>query len=104
MKRTEAMRRITLVAAAVCVAAGTPMLADDSQGFVRVVEGAATLIRVEDGQPEAAQENMPALAGDRLSLAPGSRVEVILPDGHRLRLADSADLELVALARSLDDD
>ena len=98
------MRRITLVAAALCVAAGAPVLADeDSQGFLRVVEGAATLIRVEDGQPEAARENTPALAGDRLSLAPGSRVEVILPDGHRLRLAESADLELVALARSLDE-
>ncbi|HEX2465408.1 MAG TPA: FecR domain-containing protein, partial [Thermoanaerobaculia bacterium] len=100
------MRRITLVAAALCVAAASaPLLADeDSQGFLRVVEGAATLIRVEDGQPEAARENTPALAGDRLSLAPGSRVEVILPDGHRLRLAESADLELVALARSLDED
>ncbi len=87
-----------------CVAAGAPALADeDSQGFLRVVEGAATLIRVEDGQPEAARENMPALAGDRLALSPGSRVEVILPDGHRLRLAESADLELVALARSLDE-
>ena len=98
------MRRIHVVAAALCVAAGAPLLADEgSQGFLRVVEGAATLIRVEDGRPEAAQENTPALAGDRLSLAPGSRVEVILPDGHRLRLADSADLELVALARSLDE-
>ena len=98
------MRRITVVAAALCIAGGEPLLADeDSQGFLRVVEGAATLIRVEDGQPEAARENTPALAGDRLSLAPGSRVEVILPDGHRLRLAESADLELVALARSLDE-
>jgi hypothetical protein len=99
------MRRITVVAAAICVGAGFPLLAqEDSQGFLRVVEGAATLIRVEDGQPEAARENTPALAGDRLSLAPGSRVELILPDGHRLRLAESADLELVALARSLDED
>jgi hypothetical protein len=104
MKRIGAMRRITLVAAALSVAAGAPSVAEqDSQGFLRVVEGAATLIRVEDGRPEAARENTPALAGDRLSLAPGSRVEVILPDGHRLRLAQSADLALVALARSLDE-
>ena len=94
-----------VVAAALCVAAGAPCSpTKTSQGFLRVVEGAATLIRVEDGRPEAAQENTPALAGDRLSLAPGSRVEVILPDGHRLRLAESADLELVALARSLDEE
>ena len=80
------------------------MAADDAQGFLRVVEGEATLIRVEDRQPEQARENTPALSGDRLSLSPGTRVEVILPDGHRLRLAESADLELTSLARSLDEE
>jgi hypothetical protein len=71
------------------------------QGFFRVVEGDATLIRVEDGRPEAARENAPALDGDRVVLTAGSRVEIILADGHRLRLGRSAELELVALARSL---
>ena len=39
------MRRTTSVAAALlCVAASAPLVADDAQGFLRVVEGEATLI------------------------------------------------------------
>jgi len=101
------MRRTTILVAALTAVslhgAGASARAEQ-HGFFRVIEGDATLTRVENGRPEAARENAPALAGDRVWLSAGARVEILLADDHRLRLADGADLELVALARSLDED
>src|SRR5688500_8872249 len=104
MRETSSMRR-TPILVVLLFAAAVPCLAaeyESEQGFFRVVEGEATLVRVEDGEPEQAQVNSPVLPGDRVWLSGDARVEVILPDAHRVRLGDGADLELVALARSLD--
>ncbi|HVR29832.1 MAG TPA: DUF6600 domain-containing protein [Thermoanaerobaculia bacterium] len=106
MKVAATMRTLILLSAALCAAAapGRAAAYEPEQGFFRVVESDATLVRIESGEPEAARENTPALTGDRVWLSPGARVEIILPDSHRVRLGESADLELVALARSLDEE
>jgi hypothetical protein len=68
--------------------------------YVRILEGAAGLLPGEGGDPVEARLHQPVLAGDRLTVAAGGRVEVELSDWNRLRLAGDAAvvLDRVALA------
>jgi hypothetical protein len=79
--------------------------ADSSYGFVRTLEGAATLLEI-GGQPPAQGDrtdlevNAPVLDGDRVWVTRGSRLELVLPDRSLLRLDGSTEVSLDRLAYS----
>jgi uncharacterized protein DUF6600/FecR-like protein len=70
---------------------------DGSYGYVRVLEGAATLIQ-GDGSRSAAEVNQPVVPGDRIEVARRGRLELVLPDRNLLRLDGGSDLVLEQLA------
>ncbi len=76
---------------------------DQNYGFLRVVEGAVTVLSA-DGSSEPAEPNLPLLTGDLLSLAEEAHVEAILADRTRLRLGPGSELQLAAVAFSADGD
>ena len=58
----------------------------------------------DDPHPQAAQVNIPLVRGDRFELAEGARLELVLADRQKLHLGSAASIELVSLARSLDEE
>ncbi len=73
---------------------------DAGYSYVRNLVGDATLVQGDDGARDDLQINQPVLAGDRLWVAPGSRVEMLLSDGNLLRLDGDSELVLTRLAGS----
>jgi len=87
--------------------AATPGLPDadgwtGSYSYVRVLEGSATLIQGDNGDREQLQVNQPVLVGDRIWVAPRSRVEVVLSDRNLLRIDAGSEVVFDALAGSPD--
>jgi hypothetical protein len=62
-----------------------------SYGYLRVVEGKATLTPA-DGESAAAEINQPVLAGDHLSVPARGHVEIILADHNVLRVDGGSEL------------
>lgn len=75
---------------------------DGSYGYLRVVEGPATLIQSGTDDRESAEINQPVLAGDRLQVPARSRVEIMLADRNIVRLDGGSELLLERLASSPD--
>lgn len=75
---------------------------DGSYGYVRLLDGSATLIQGDTGERVRAAVNEPLLAGDRLFAAGESRIEVLLADGNVVRVGDRAEVRFRALANSGD--
>lgn len=90
---------------------------DESYGYVRSLEGRATLIPAPSVEAyddrdrsfgDAGERltdieiNQPLLRGDRLSVPRGSRLEAVLPDGNLLRLDGGSEVLLKRLAGSAD--
>lgn len=92
------------VACVLAVLLSPPLAAQDaySYGFIRVVEGYADLVQAASGTQVEAIANYPLLVGDQLRLAPGARLEAVLPDGSYLRLGESSELRLSRVALSAD--
>jgi len=81
--------------------AEAPAPADGSYGYFRVVEGGASVYQ-GSGERAAAEVNQPLLAGDRVVVPRGSRVEIVLPDHNLLRLDGGSEVALDRLAGSAD--
>lgn len=83
-----------------------PTWSEFAYTYFRVIEGAATLFPVATGdepvEPEEVVENQPVLAGDRLAVGPGARLELVLSDGTLLRIEGEAELIFDRIARSPD--
>lgn len=81
-----------------------PAWSESAYTYFRVVEGTATLFPVATGdepvEPEEVVENQPVLAGDRLAIGPGARIELVLSDGTLLRIEGEAELIFDRIARS----
>ena len=75
---------------------------DGSYGYVRTLEGSATLMQGDTGERVAVSVNEPLLAGDRLFAAGESRLEILLADGNIVRVGDRAEVLLRELANSGD--
>lgn len=80
---------------------------DNSYGYLRVVEGAATLVQTGSSQDRGgtrvpAEVNQPVLAGDRLEVPSRSHVELVLADRNLLRIDGGSELVLEHLAASPD--
>lgn len=75
---------------------------DGSYGYVRAIEGSATLIPTGSSDRDTAELNQPVLAGDRLIVAGRSRMELVLADRNILRLDGGSELILERLAASPD--
>jgi hypothetical protein len=71
-------------------------------GYVRVLEGAATLTQGGSGNQSALELNQPVMAGDRISVQPRSRLELLLADHNIVRLDGGSEIELAQLAASPD--
>ncbi|MEZ5333187.1 MAG: DUF6600 domain-containing protein [Thermoanaerobaculia bacterium] len=79
-------------AALVSAALAAPLAAQEgAAAYLRTVEGYADHV-LSQGEAFQAAINYPVVPGDRLVLAPGTRLEVVLPDGSAVRAADEADL------------
>lgn len=101
--RTSAFRRRLGVCGLVTLAA-VPLAAQQDEGaaaYLRTVEGYADHVLAQ-GEAFQAGINYPVVPGDRLVLAPGTRLEVVLPDGSAVRAADEADLLVSAVAGTLE--
>ncbi len=68
-----------------------PAAETGSYGYLRVVEGKATLTPA-DGDSAAAEINQPVLAGDHLSVPSRGHVEIILADHNVLRVDGGSEL------------
>jgi hypothetical protein len=71
-------------------------------GYVRLVEGAATLTPAGGDEAAAAEVNQPVLAGDRVSVPRHAKVEILLADQNILRVDGGSELILERLAASPD--
>jgi hypothetical protein len=74
---------------------------DESYGYFRVVQGQATA-SAASGERAGVEVNQPVLAGDRLDVPRGSRLEIVLPDHNLLRLDGGTEVVLERLAGSAD--
>ncbi|HVR97744.1 MAG TPA: DUF6600 domain-containing protein [Thermoanaerobaculia bacterium] len=74
----------------------------DGYGYIRVLEGQATLIQAGSGDRDPAEINQPLLVGDRLIVPGRSRLEIVLADGNLVRLDGGSELILEHLADSPD--
>jgi hypothetical protein len=73
-----------------------------SYGYIRVVEGSATLMQAGSGDRVPAEINQPLMVGDRIQVADGAKVEIILADRNMVRLDGGSELLLEHLAASPD--
>ncbi|MGH9382425.1 MAG: DUF6600 domain-containing protein [Thermoanaerobaculia bacterium] len=86
------------------------LLADTSRaqtgspyGYVRTLEGTATLAPADgEEEPFATSINQPVLPGDRLYVDPGTRLEVVLPEGTRVRAGGDTELGFAVLGAEED--
>ena len=77
---------------------------DDQQsyGYLRLVEGEATLVQAGTDARIPADVNQPVLAGDRVSVPDKAKVELVLADRNLVRLDGGSELVLEHLAASPD--
>ncbi|HYL05292.1 MAG TPA: FecR family protein, partial [Thermoanaerobaculia bacterium] len=73
-----------------------------SYGYLRLVEGSATIIPASSGNTAAAEVNQPIMAGDRISVPQRGRVEVVLADHNIVRLDGDTQVAFTRLANSAD--
>ena len=75
---------------------------DGSYGYLRALDGSATLIQGDTRERVQLAVNEPVLAGDRIFVSGESRVEIVLADGNVVRIGNQAELLFRALANSAD--
>ncbi len=74
----------------------------ESYGYFRTLDGSATVFSRGESGSSAVEINQPLLSGDHVRVAPGSRLEVVLPDRTRVRIDGGSEVEFEALAGSAD--
>ncbi|HZI64725.1 MAG TPA: DUF6600 domain-containing protein, partial [Thermoanaerobaculia bacterium] len=95
-------RSLPLLALALLAGALPVEAAETSYGYVRSLEGTATLAPAGGGGSEDLNLNQPLMAGDRVIVGPRSRLELALADYNLVRLDEGSDLLLEQLAFSAD--
>ncbi|WP_420616487.1 DUF6600 domain-containing protein [Candidatus Palauibacter sp.] len=75
---------------------------DGSYGYLRALDGSATLIQGDTRERIQLSVNEPVLVGDRIFASGESRVEIVLADGNLVRIGDRSELLFRALANSAD--
>ena len=75
---------------------------DGSYGYLRALDGSATLVQGDTRERVQLAVNEPILAGDRIFASGESRVEILLADGSLVRIGNGAELLFRALANSPD--
>jgi FecR protein len=73
-----------------------------SYGYLRLVEGSATVTQASSGSTVAAGVNQPIMVGDRIMVPPRGRVEVVLADRNIVRIDGDTRLQFTRLANSAD--
>ncbi len=73
-----------------------------SYGYLRLVEGSATVVPASSGNTSAAEINQPIMVGDRISVPPRGRVEAVLADHNIVRLDGDTQVVFTRLANSAD--
>ena len=96
--------RLALALGLLALAVPARAESDGGYGYVRVVEGSASVTQAGTSERASAEVNQPILAGDRISVANRSRLELVLADGNILRVDGGSDLILERLAASPDRD
>ncbi|HYU34505.1 MAG TPA: DUF6600 domain-containing protein [Thermoanaerobaculia bacterium] len=100
----KALTRRVGLALGFCALAALPASAeyDNGYGYLRAVEGSATLMQAGSGTRTPAELNQPVLPGDRLLVPARSRVEIVLADRNLLRIDGGSEVVLERLAASPD--
>ncbi len=75
---------------------------DGSYGYLRALDGSATLIQGDTRERIQLAVNEPVLVGDRIFASDETRIEIALADGNLVRIGDQAELLFRALANSAD--
>ena len=91
-----------LILLALPLAAAAQSGEETSYGYLRTVEGPGRIVQASSGTAVAMEVNYPVLAGDRLEVDLGGRLELSLPDFNVVRLAGGSELLLARLALSAD--
>jgi hypothetical protein len=89
------------------VAAASGAEPDESQrsyGYVRTLEGSASIVSADTGTLDELILNHPVLTGDRVIVAPEARLELVLSDFNIVRLGGDTEVELGRLSYSADTD
>jgi len=91
---------------AALLAAAAPAVAREggSYGYIRVIEGSATVVQAGSDESTDAEVNLPVLAGDRIQVPARSRIELVLADRNLVRVDGGSELLLERLAASPDAD
>ncbi len=105
MKKTTRLEDLRLggLLAGLLLIAASPVLAETSYSYARVVEGSSTLF-LEDGEQESLEAHQPVLVGDQVWVSQGSRLEVALADGSLLRIEGGSEVLFEEIAYSADTD
>lgn len=100
----KVLARCAVLVLGLCALAAVPVAADDDNGYgyLRAVEGSATLMQAGSGTRTPAELNQPVLAGDRLWVPARSRVEIVLADRNLLRIDGGSEVALERLVGSPD--
>ncbi len=75
---------------------------EGSYGYLRALDGSATLIQGDTRERVQLAVNEPVLVGDRIFASDESRIEISLADGTLVRIGNRAELLFRALANSAD--
>lgn len=95
---SDVLLALALLALVLLLADASYAQSDSPYGYVRTLEGEATLVPADDEEaPFTTSINQPVLPGDRLYVEPGARLEVVLPEGTRVRAGDGAELDFAVL-------
>ena len=102
MFRMSEMKRLLFPVFMVVVLVCTPAFAQNDDPYIQLtrislIEGNVGYQRVPDEEWVAASVNMPLEPGDRIYTGNGGRVEVEFEEGSVMRLAESTDIEILAL-------
>jgi hypothetical protein len=93
--------RQLLAALAIAVVLPAAAGADERYGYVRTLQGGASIASTESSA-QAAEVNQPVMTGDRVLVSDRSRIELELSDRTLARLDGGSDLTLVRSAFSAD--
>ncbi|HEY0782640.1 MAG TPA: FecR family protein, partial [Thermoanaerobaculia bacterium] len=96
--------RLALAGLLALAVSAAPLRAENggSYGYIRVLEGSASLTAAGAAGRAAAEMNQPLQVGDRVTTADRGRAELVLPDQNIVRLDGGSDLVLEKLAASPD--
>ena len=102
MAHTRATIATLTLLGAICVGSLSAQDENRRYGYIRLLEGRASVLEPGSTDEIEAEEQSPLLTSDRLRVGRSSRLEAVLADLSHLRLDADTEVELTTLADSAD--